>query len=80
MYLLHGTVCNPGFQSLHIHQTELKVFKKIPINMVGILFVCIDSNYTRMVRAILNKLWRQHPTKQQLYGHLSFTTKIIKVR
>ena len=26
----------------------------------------IDSNYTRMLRAILNKSWRQHPTKQQL--------------
>ena len=23
----------------------------------------IDSNYTRMQRAILNKSWRQHPTK-----------------
>ena len=27
----------------------------------------LDSNYTRMLRAILNKSWRQHPTKQQLY-------------
>ena len=26
-----------------------------------------DGNYTRMLRAILNKSWRQHPTKQQLY-------------
>ena len=24
----------------------------------------LDSNYTRMLRAILNKSWRQHPTKQ----------------
>ena len=30
----------------------------------------LDGNYTRMLRAILNKSWRQHPTKQQLYGHL----------
>ena len=30
----------------------------------------LDSNYTRMLRAILNKSWRQHPTKQQLYDHL----------
>ena len=28
------------------------------------------GNYTRMLRAILNKSWRQHPTKHQLYGHL----------
>ena len=28
------------------------------------------SNYTRMLRAILNKSWRPHPTKHQLYSHL----------
>ena len=25
----------------------------------------LDSNYTRMLRAILNKSWRQHPTSHQ---------------
>ena len=30
----------------------------------------LDDNYTRMLWAILNKSWRQHPTKQQLYGPL----------
>ena len=30
----------------------------------------LDGNYTRMLRAILNKSWRQHLTKHQLYGHL----------
>ena len=40
----------------------------------------LDGNYTRMLRAILNKPWRQHPTKQQLYGHLPPITKTIKVR
>ena len=39
-----------------------------------------DGNYTRMLLAILNKSWRQHPTKQQLYGHLPHITKTIKVR
>ena len=33
-----------------------------------------------MLRAILNKSWRQHPTKQQLYGHPPPITKTIKVR
>ena len=28
----------------------------------------------------LNKSWRQHPTKQQLYGHQPPITKTIKVR
>ena len=40
----------------------------------------LDGNYTRMLRAILNKYWRQHPTKHQLYGHLSPITKTIQVR
>ena len=39
----------------------------------------LDGNYTRMLRAILNKSWRQHPTKQQLYGHLPPITKTILV-
>ena len=30
----------------------------------------LDGNYTRMLRAILNKSWRQHPTRHQLYGHI----------
>ena len=40
----------------------------------------LDGNYTRMLRAILNKSWRQHPTKQQLYSHLPPITKTIKIR
>ena len=45
----------------------------------------LDVNYTRMLRAILNKSWKQHPTKQhptkqQLYGHLPPITKTIKIR
>ena len=40
----------------------------------------LDGNYTRMLRARLNKSSRQHPTKQQLYGHLPPITKTIKVR
>ena len=40
----------------------------------------LDGNYTRMLRAILNKSWRQHPTRYQLYGHLPPITKTIQVR
>ena len=39
-----------------------------------------EGNYTRMLRAILNKSWRQHSTKQQLYGHLPLITKTVKIR
>ena len=40
----------------------------------------LDGNYTRMLRAILNKSWRQHPTRHQLYGHLPPIVKTIQVR
>ena len=40
----------------------------------------LDGNYTRMLRAILNKSWRQHPTRHQIYGHLPPITKTIQVR
>ena len=39
----------------------------------------LDGNYTRMLRAILNKSWQQHPTRHQLYGHLPPITKTIQV-
>ena len=42
----------------------------------------LDGNYTRILRAVLNKSWRQHPTRLQLYGHLPPPpiTKTIQVR
>ena len=40
----------------------------------------LDSNYTRMLWAILSKSWRQHLTRHQLYGHLPPITKTIQVR
>ena len=40
----------------------------------------LDSNYTRMLRAILNKSWRQHPTRHQLYGHPPPIMRTIQVR
>ena len=40
----------------------------------------LDGDYTRMLRAILNRSWRQHLTRQQLYGHLPPIRKTIKMR
>ena len=40
----------------------------------------LDGNYTRILRAILNKSWRQHPTRHQLYGHPPPITKTIQAR
>ena len=58
-----------NLQWLICHKTQPKKKKKK-----------LDGNYTRMLRAILNEFWRQHPTKHQLYGHLPPITKTIKVR
>ena len=38
------------------------------------------GNYTRMLRAILNKSWQQHPTRHQLYSHLPPIMKTIQAR
>ena len=40
----------------------------------------LGGNYTWMLRAILNKSWRQHSTRHQLYGHLPPITKTTQVR
>ena len=39
-----------------------------------------DGNCIRMIRAILNKSWKQNLTKQQLYGHLPPISKTIQFR
>ena len=36
--------------------------------------------YILALRAVLNKSWRQHTTRLQLYGHLPPITKTIQVR
>ena len=40
----------------------------------------LEGSNPRMLRAILNKSWRQHPTKQQLYCHSPPITITIQVR
>ena len=37
----------------------------------------LHCNYTRTLRAILNKSWKQHSTKHQLNGHLPLISKTI---
>ena len=49
------------------------------VNLTKRLEKKLDGNYTRMLRAILNKSWRQHPTRYQLYGHLPPIPKTIHV-
>ena len=39
----------------------------------------LHGNYTITLHDVLNKSWRQYPTKQQLYGHLTnYLSKINK--
>ena len=38
----------------------------------------LDANPTRMLSTALNKSWKQHPTKHQLYGHLPPISQIIQ--
>ena len=40
----------------------------------------LDGNYTRMLRAILNRSWQQQSTRRQLYGHLPPIKKTIQAR
>ena len=40
----------------------------------------LEGNYIRMLCVILNKSWKQHSTKQQLYGHLPPLWKTIQIR
>ena len=40
----------------------------------------LGRNCTRMLQVILNQFWKQHPTKQQLYGHLPSASKTIQIR
>ena len=59
-----------------------RFFARTPSRILRMVNICevVDGNYTRMLRAILNKSWQQHPTRHQLYGHLPPITKIIQVR
>ena len=47
---------------------------------VGYLMPSSTAIHTRMLRAILNKSWQQHPTRRQLYNHLPPIMKTIQAR
>ena len=36
----------------------------------------LDGNYTGMLHTVLNKFWKHHFPKQQLYGHFSQTIQV----
>ena len=79
------------FMHTHIHIYVQRSFFQAAVTSI-LLYGCttwtltkrlekkLDGNYTRMLRAILNKSWQQHSTRHQLYGHLPPITKTIQVR
>ena len=52
----------------------------LKINYFDSHLVFHTSSLVPILWAILNKSWRQHSTKKQLYGHLPPITKTIQVR
>ena len=83
----------PGRISFEEHCIYIYIYTYIYIAYIYIyIYICttwtvtkrqekkLDGNYTRILRAILSKCWRQHPTKHQVYGHLPPITKTIQVR
>ena len=57
--------------------------KKVTISQIKIINIvqyCSILVVAFLCIAILNRSWRQHPTRHQLYGHLPPITKTIQVR
>ena len=65
---------------MYLRKTSVYIYIYIIIYIYIYIYIYIDGNYTRMLRAILNKSRRQYPIRHQLYGHLSPITKTIQVR
>ena len=81
-----------AFDRLSIRKSNLS--DKIKHNFFQAVFVSVllygcttwtltkrtEKNCTSMLWAILNKSWKQHPTKQQLYGYQPPIYKTIQIR
>ena len=65
--------------SLFLNLVYIHIHIYIYIYIYIYVFLC-NCRLASSLRAILNKSWRQHPTRHQLYGHLSPITKTIQVR
>ena len=72
-------ICKHILLRTFFNEPQLILLHKIKWFQV-LLVKKLDDNYTRMLRAILNKSWRQHSARQQLYGLQPAITKTIKIR
>ena len=64
---------------------ELWIYMLCAWTILFLIFIYEDSSNIYSIKVyiyiyILNKSWRQHPTRHQLYGHLPPITKTIQVR
>ena len=60
---------------------EKEFFQVVAVSVL--LYGCttqLDGNYTRILRAVQSKSWKQPLTKQQLYSHLPPISQTIQVR
>ena len=69
-----------NYQGITLTSIAARIYNALTWTLTKQLEKKLDGNYTRMLRAILNKSWRQHPTTHQIYGHLPPITKTIQVR
>ena len=79
MYLSYVCVC----VYIHLHvfvYLHMKAWVRVYVHLHMWVSKKLDGNYTRMLQAILNKSWKQHPMKKQLYGHLAPISKANKIR
>ena len=71
------SILNNSYEIKHLKHSFVQAMI-VPILFYGCTTWTLTN--TRMLQAILNNSWRQHPTKHQLYGHLPPITKTIPVR
>ena len=76
---VHHLWAHPCFFSCVLHVWFILLYGCATWMLTKRLEKKLDGNYTRMLWAILNKSWRQHPTRHQLYGHLPPITKTIQI-
>ena len=72
------SICNKIFRNEWIFGIKFPMKNGYAVKQIKKTKPKTFSLYTRMLRAILNKSWWQHPTRHQLYGHLHPITKTIR--
>ena len=77
--LRHSSQIYPKCQQENHEEIYIYIYIYIScVKQLGIQRILPYGNYTRMLRAILNKFWQQHATRRQLYGCRPPITKTIQ--